>query len=209
MIKRWITFIIGINVLAIGIILNTKSLLGVGSINTLPYSLSIILHLSLGTMTTITYVLFIIIQFILLKRIDIQVVMQLPFSFVFGFLIDFFDLFFNFKSPSIYLQFILLTFAIILTSLGAFLMIKGNIVLNPADGIVHTISQVSQKDFGFVKNVFDIVSIVLTSCICLITKGYIIGIGIGTILSAIFIGRCVTFYQNIDNQIIQKQGEKL
>lgn len=205
MVKRWITFIIGMNVLAIGIILNTKSLLGVGSINTLPYSLSVIFHLSLGTMTTFIYILFIIIQFILLKRIDIQVVMQLPFSFVFGFLIDFFNLFFNFKSPSIYLQFVLLTFAIILTALGAFLMIKGNIVLNPADGIVHTISQVTQKDFGFVKNAFDIISILLTSFICLITKGYIIGIGIGTILSAIFIGRCITFYQNIEKYILEKQ----
>lgn len=59
--KRWMIFILGMNILAIGIILNTKSLLGVGSINTLPYSLSIILHLSLGTMTTMTYLIFILI----------------------------------------------------------------------------------------------------------------------------------------------------
>lgn len=204
MVKKWITFIIGIIVLAIGIILNTKSLLRVGSINTLPYSLSIILHLSLGTMTTVTYVLFITIQLIFLKRVDIKVLMQLPFSFVFGCLLDFFDLFFKVKSPSIYTQFILLTFAIIFTSLGAFLMIKNDVVLNPADGIVHTISQVTQRNFGFVKNVFDIVSILLTTCICLITKGYIIGIGIGTVLSAIFIGRFIAFYQRIDNQLIHK-----
>lgn len=130
--------------------------------------------------------------------------MQLPFSFVFGVLLDFFDAFFNIPSPSIYMKFILLTFAIILTSLGAFLMIKGNIVLNPADGIVHTISQVTKKDFGFVKNMFDLVSILVTTCICLITKGYIIGIGIGTVLSAIFIGRCIAFYQSIDNRLVHK-----
>ena len=43
MIKRFIVFVVGMNVLAIGIILNTKSLLGVGSINTLPYALANIL----------------------------------------------------------------------------------------------------------------------------------------------------------------------
>lgn len=68
MIKRWVTFIIGMNILAIGIILNTKSLLGVGSINTLPYALSDIFHISIGTMTTIVYILFIIVQLILIKK---------------------------------------------------------------------------------------------------------------------------------------------
>lgn len=93
MIKRFIVFVVGMNVLAIGIILNTKSLLGVGSINTLPYALANILSVSLGIMTTMVYLVFIIIQLILLKRFDLQVIIQLPFSFIFGYLIDFYDLF--------------------------------------------------------------------------------------------------------------------
>lgn len=65
----------------------------------------------------------------------------------------------------------------------------------------------SKKDFGFVKNIFDILAIILTSLICLAAKGYIIGIGIGTVLSAIFIGRCVALYQTIENGIFNKVNE--
>ncbi|WP_300630321.1 DUF6198 family protein [uncultured Thomasclavelia sp.] len=201
MIKRFIVFVVGMNVLAIGIILNTKSLLGVGSINTLPYALANILSVSLGIMTTMVYLVFIIIQLILLKRFDLQVIIQLPFSFIFGYLIDFYDLFFSYEPTAFYMQIVILIIAIVLTALGAFLMVLGDIVLNPADGLVHTIGKVTNKDFGFVKNIADLVFIVLTVVICLVTKGYILGIGIGTVVSAIFIGRFVALYQNIYNHL--------
>lgn len=201
MIKRFIVFVVGMNVLAIGIILNTKSLLGVGSINTLPYALANILSVSLGTMTIMVYLVFIIIQLILLKRFDLQVIIQLPFSFIFGYLIDFYDLFFSYEPTAFYMQIVILIIAIVLTALGAFLMVLGDIVLNPADGLVHTIGKVTNKDFGFVKNIADLVFIVLTVVICLVTKGYILGIGIGTVVSAIFISRFVALYQNIYNHL--------
>lgn len=201
MIKRFIVFVVGMNVLAIGIILNTKSLLGVGSINTLPYALANILSVSLGTMTTMVYLVFIIIQLILLKRFDLQVIIQLPFSFIFGYLIDFYDLFFSYEPTAFYMQIVILIIAIVLTALGAFLMVLGDIVLNPADGLVHTIGKVTNKDFGFVKNIADLVFIVLTVVICLVTKGYILGIGIGTVVSAIFIGRFIALYRNIYNHL--------
>ena len=201
MIKRFIVFVVGMNVLAIGIILNTKSLLSVGSINTLPYALANILSVSLGTMTTMVYLVFIIIQLILLKRFDLQVIIQLPFSFIFGYLIDFYDLFFSYEPTAFYMQIVILIIAIVLTALGAFLMVLGDIVLNPADGLVHTIGKVTNKDFGFVKNIADLVFIVLTVVICLVTKGYILGIGIGTVVSAIFIGRFIALYQNIYNHL--------
>ena len=201
MIKRFIVFVVGMNVLAIGIILNTKSLLGVGSINTLPYALANILSVSLGIMTTMVYLVFIIIQLILLKKFDLQVIIQLPFSFIFGYLIDFYDLFFSYEPTAFYMQIVILIIAIVLTALGAFLMVLGDIVLNPADGLVHTIGKVTNKDFGFVKNIADLVFIVLTVVICLVTKGYILGIGIGTVVSAIFIGRFVALYQNIYNHL--------
>ena len=199
MIKRFIVFVVGMNVLAIGIILNTKSLLGVGSINTLPYALANILSVSLGTMTAMVYLVFIIIQLILLKKFDLQVIIQLPFSFIFGYLIDFYDLFFSYEPTAFYMQIVILIIAIVLTALGAFLMVLGDIVLNPADGLVHTIGKVTNKDFGFVKNIADLVFIVLTVVICLVIKGYILGIG--TVASAIFIGRFVALYQNIYNHL--------
>lgn len=195
MFKRVFIFFLGINLLAIGVILNTKSLLGVGSINTLPYSLAVILNTSLGTITVGIYIIFIIIQLLLVKKMDIKILLQFPFSFLFGFLIDIYNNILKFQVNILYMQYIILTFAILLTAMGAFLMIKSNIVLNPSDGIVNTIANVYNRSFAYTKNIFDLSMVVLTIFICLFTKGYIIGIGIGTILSALFIGRCVSLYQ--------------
>ena len=107
--------------------------------------------------------------------------------------------FFSYEPTAFYMQIVILIIAIVLTALGAFLMVLGDIVLNPADGLVHTIGKVTNKDFGFVKNIADLVFIVLTVVICLVIKGYILGIG--TVVSAIFIGRFVALYQNIYNHL--------
>lgn len=107
--------------------------------------------------------------------------------------------FFSYEPTAFYMQIVILIIAIVLTALGAFLMVLGDIVLNPADGLVHTIGKVTNKDFGFVKNIADLVFIVLTVVICLVIKGYILGIG--TVASAIFIGRFVALYQNIYNHL--------
>ena len=109
--------------------------------------------------------------------------------------------FFSYEPTAFYMQIVILIIAIVLTALGAFLMVLGDIVLNPADGLVHTIGKVTNKDFGFVKNIADLVFIVLTVVICLVIKGYILGIGIGKVASAIFIGRFVALYQNIYNHL--------
>lgn len=199
MLKRGVTFFLGMNLLAIGIILNTKSLLGVGSINTLPYSLAVILNTSLGIITIGIYIIFIIIQLLLVRKMDIKILFQFPFSFLFGFLIDIYNNILKFKVNVLYMQYMVLIFAILLTAMGAFLMIKSNIVLNPSDGIVNTIANVSNRSFAYTKNIFDLFMVTLTIIICLFTKGYIIGVGIGTILSALLIGRCISLYQCVSN----------
>ena len=53
--KRVIYFLLGVNALSIGIVLNTKSQLGVGSITTLPYVFSFITSFTLGNYITLFY----------------------------------------------------------------------------------------------------------------------------------------------------------
>ncbi len=193
--KRIIYFLLGVNILAIGLILNTKSGLGVSAINSVPYSISQMTSLSLGNATFCIYIIFIILQTILLKKIDIKVLLQFPFSLVFSYLLDLYDYLLPFDFEAMAPRFILLFFAIILTALGAYLMVVADIVLNPADGMVNTLTKVTKKQFGLVKNCFDLTMICVTIIICMVVKGYLIGIGIGTIFSAIFIGRCISLYQ--------------
>ena len=195
MTKRIIYFILGILILALGLTLNTKSLLGVSAINSLPNALSLVFSFTLGNFVTMMYCVFIVIQLILLKKLDLKVIGQLPFSFAFGYLVDLYRIVIPAQSIMT-MKILFLALGIIFTALGATLMVKADLVLNPADGIVNTISKVSGKPFGICKNAFDIIMVLSTVIACLLIGGRILDtIGIGTVLSALLIGRCIALIQ--------------
>ena len=76
-------------------------------------------------------------------------------------------------------------------------MLKGDIVLNPSDGIVQTIAQVFHQPFGRLKITFDLSTIALSCLLGLVFKGYIVGVVIGTVINAFCIGYCVSLYDKI------------
>ena len=114
--KRIIYFLLGVNALSIGIVLNTKSQLGVGSITTLPYVFSFITSFTLGNAITLLYFIFVVIQTGLLKKIDYKILIQFPFSFLVGILIDFYDVLLNIKATYLFIQISLLIIATLLTA---------------------------------------------------------------------------------------------
>lgn len=195
--KKIVLLILGMMSLSIGIVLNTKSQLGVGSITTVPYVFSLITHISLGQSITLLYFMFVIIQMLLLKKIDMKIILQFPFSFLVGYCIDICDYLLVVRPGEIFTQIITLIIATLLTALGVYFMIKGDIVLNPSDGIVQTIAVVINKPFGKVKVIFDISMVLLAGIICLLVLNKIEGIGIGTISNALLIGYCISFYDKV------------
>ena len=53
LIKRILLYILGMNIMAIGIVLNTRTDLGVAAISSVPFAYSILLNMSLGLTTFI------------------------------------------------------------------------------------------------------------------------------------------------------------
>ena len=121
--------------------------------------------------------------------------LQIPFSLVFGCITDVYDYIIPFHDLPVVPSFFLLFTAFVFTSLGVYLTVQCNLVVTPVEGIVNTISQVFRFNFSIVKNVFDLSMIAITVVLCLILKQPIIGIGIGTVLSAVMIGRLISIYQ--------------
>ena len=62
---RWIFYVTGLLILALGIILNTKSGLGVSPIISVAYSISTILGANFGNMTFVLYAVFVVIEMVL------------------------------------------------------------------------------------------------------------------------------------------------
>ena len=195
MTKKMILYIIGLNLIAVAVVLNIRYATGVAAFSSVMYAISEIYHISLGTASIICYLIFVIIQCILSKKITMTYILEIPLSFAFGFLTYLYD----FLIPQLQLSYLFCSIFFILTmfvtAMGVFLCVKTGFVLTPTDGIVNTISEVFHISFSTVKNVFDISLVALTALLCLFNHTSFYGIGIGTVLSALFLGRIIKIYE--------------
>lgn len=71
---------------------------------------------------------------------------------------------------------------------------------NPGDGIVQAISDFIHKSVGFTKNCFDLFNICLTISVGLIFAHHLVGIGIGTVLAVIGVGRAIAAFNHFFKQ---------
>lgn len=68
------------------------------------------------------------------------------------------------------------------------------LIPSPGDGIVQAIADSVKKRVGLTKNCFDLMCITITIILRLIIEGKLIGIGIGTMLAIIGVGRTVALF---------------
>ena len=90
--KRFILYIIGLNLIAVAVVLNIRYSLGVAAFSSVMYSISEIYRISLGTASIICYLLFVLMQCVLSKRITVTFLLEVPLSLAFGVLTDVYDL---------------------------------------------------------------------------------------------------------------------
>ena len=63
--KRYVYYLLGMNILVLGITCNTLSNLGVGAFSTLPFAISSLCFLNFGQSNIVFYLLFVLIQIII------------------------------------------------------------------------------------------------------------------------------------------------
>lgn len=202
---RFILYFAGIVILALGITLNTKTFLGVSPIISMPYTISVLSGGALGVLTFLFYIAFIFLQFVLLRRdFELTRLLQIFMSFVSSAFIQLFD--YLLPTPeNIIVRFIVLAVAIILTGIGAALSVAMKFAPNPADGLADVIGRKLGKDFGFGKNLFDLLSLMFSASVGLIFGKRIIGIGIGTVFAMIFTGRVIALLQKPLDRFMTKE----
>lgn len=192
---RGVIYFIGLIVLALGIVLNTKTLLGVSPIISIPYNICHIWHLNLGATTFVFYCFCVLVEAILKgKEFQIYDLLQIPMSLVTSVFINFFDQYFNVVPDSLVQKLLILFLAVIVTGIGAATMVNMKLVPNPADALAATIGDKLGKGMGIGKNIFDFTCFCTSGIIGFIFTGHIIGIGIGTVLVVIFTGRVIAVY---------------
>ena len=195
-VMRMLFYLAGMVILAFGITMNTKTGLGVSPIISIAYSVSTIWRLNFGNMTMALYCVFVIAQFIIRgKDRKWSDLLQIPVALLVSQLLNLFSWLmrdFHFESFWINLAFLIL--AILLTGLGVVLSVDMRLVPNPGDGIVQAISDRTGKSLGLTKNLFDIGCIITTIVLGLTMEGKLIGIGLGTVLAVIGVGRAIALF---------------
>lgn len=139
-----------------------------------------------------------------LKVMIVKDVLQFPLSLIFTrFMNVFVYVIPAYDSPGVngfYSSFpgriVTLIIAITLTGIGAAVSLNMRLIPNPGDGIVQAISDCIGKSVGFTKNCFDLFNITLTTCVGMIFAGHLIGIGIGTVLAVIGVGRVIAVFNH-------------
>ena len=117
---------------------------------------------------------------------------------LFGYMIDFNLLVFDFINPTDYLsQWILLIISCLVLAFGLVIEVKSDITMLPGDGAVVAIGEVLNKDWGKVKPFFDIAIVIMGIVLALIFIGHLEGVREGTIFAAISVGFIIQFYNKI------------
>lgn len=195
--SRYLWFILGILINSFGIVFITKACLGTSPISSVPYVLSFRFPLSFGTFTFLLNMLFILGEVLLLRQqFRPYQYLQILVNIIFSTFIDIsMALLENFTPVHLSSQILSLLIGCTILALGICIEVAPNVLVVPGEGIVKAIAQVSQKKFGTVKVVFDVTLIFTAACLSLLFFHHLNGLGIGTILSALLVGRIVNLFQ--------------
>jgi len=194
MVKRYLWFLAGILINSFGVAFITKAALGTSQISSVPYVLSLkYTGFSFGAWTFVFNMLFILIQVILLKK-DFKPVqyLQIAVNVIFSWFIDFSMGLLSFLNPSGLLTKLLCLLAgCAILAIGISIEVAPNVLVVPGEGVVKALTKVTGKRFGTTKVLFDVTLIVLATILSLAFFGRLNGIGLGTVVSALLIGRLV------------------
>lgn len=198
-IKRYLVFVLGLYFLAAGVVLIVRSALGTTPISSINYVMSLNTPLTLGTCTFIINMLLIVGQFWLIRgrgsRQDVmEILLQIPFSFIFSAFIDFNMVLASDIHPVNYAASIgLLLIGCIIQSVGVVLELKPRVAMMSAEAFVKYTSSRYNREFGRTKVCFDITLVTLAVLTSLAFTQTIEGVREGSLIAACLTGYIVSF----------------
>jgi uncharacterized membrane protein YczE len=203
LLRRYLTYIAGLYILAMGLALIITSSLGTSPISTWAYVMSRNTPLSVGTYTFIINMVLILGQCLVLRHRGLRkqlvnIALQVPFSFVFSTFIDLnLWLVEPLGSAHYALCLLLLLLGCLVQSVGVVFEVKAGVTMMSAEALVYYVCYRFQREFGKVKVRFD-VGMVLFALLCSLCfhpnlQGVLTAVREGTVIAALCVGQIVRF----------------
>ena len=195
-VSRYLWFVLGVLINSFGVALITQAALGTSPISSIPYVLSLRFPITLGEFTFILNLVYILGQIVLLRRVfqPIQL-LQIAVNVIFSAFIDVSMNLLSWLQPDhIVVKLIALILGCAILGVGISIEVAPDVLVVPGEGIVRAMTQVSGKRFGSVKVLFDCTLVAIALILSFLFFHGLNGLGLGTVISALIIGRFVNLY---------------
>lgn len=195
-VSRYLWFVLGVLINSFGVALITQAALGTSPISSIPYVLSLRFPITLGEFTFILNLVYIFGQIVLLRRAfkPIQL-LQIAVNVIFSAFIDVSMNLLSWLQPDhILVKLAALILGCAILGVGISIEVAPDVLVVPGEGIVRAMTQVSGKRFGSVKVLFDCTLVAIALVLSFLFFRGLNGLGLGTVISALIIGRFVNLY---------------
>ena len=199
-------YCLGLMFLALGVAVSVNSNLGVSPVNSLPYIVSLIIRVPMGTCVTTIFCFYILLQFLLLgKQFNPINVLQIAFATIFGYFVDSAKALIGAWALPGYLgQLAMLAMSIVLIALGILLYMEAQLVPMPMEGLTATIARKMNVPFPKMKTVVDCIVVGVGLVLSFSFLGRLDGIREGTIITAAVVGRLIGLLKKPISPVVSK-----
>ena len=197
--------------LAIAVVINSFGVVlmlyagsGISAVSSVPYAFSRVFDdLTLGTWTYIFQGFLVAWLMILRKRFVPQYMFSFVVGFIFGELIDFYELWINILPQTIVCRFIYFAASFILFSIGIALSNRCGLPIIPTDLFTRELADITGVAYTRIKIVFDVMCLAATASLTFFCLGHVDGLGIGTVIAAFTLGKAVGIADNKMDKSLQ------
>lgn len=188
--KRYLIFLVGLFFSSLGVSVITKAALGTSPISSIPYVLSLNYPFTLGEFTVVFSVFLVALQLLILRRrFQLEHVLQIPISFLFGWFIDLTMALLAFQMPQNYaLELLMLAVGCAILGFGVYLEVVADVAMLPGESFVRAVCTTWHTEFGVSKICFDVSMTAIAVGVSLVKTGQVAGVREGTVIAALLVG---------------------
>ena len=189
---------------SMGVLLMLKSGSGISAISSVPYAFSLVLpKLSLGTWTYIFQSIMIISLMVMRRRFVPEYLFSFVVGFLFGKAVDLHSVWVSELPVNLPLRFVYFISSYLILSFGIAISNRCKLPIIPTDLFPRELSDIIHKPYSVIKISYDVSCLCITGFMTYFFLGRIMGLGIGTVIAAFTMGKCVALMgAAIDKRVV-------
>lgn len=180
-----------------GVVLMLYSGSGISAISSVPYAFSEVFpFLTLGTWTYLFQAVLILTLMVLRRRFVVSYLFSFVVGFVFSELLDLHELWINVLPVNPGWRVLYFVVSYLILCFGIALSNRCKLPIVPTDLFPRELAQITKITYPKVKISFDAICLLVTAGMTLLFLGHLQGIGIGTVLAALTMGKVIGIMGN-------------